>query len=313
MYNTKYVFVTGGVTSSLGKGIISSSLAVLLKSRGYKVTIQKLDPYINIDPGTLNPYEHGECYVTEDGAETDLDLGHYERFTNVRTSQANNVTTGRIYQAVIEKERKGDYLGGTVQVIPHITDEIKRRVKLLGETGEYDFVISGKAIGEAIKIINNDDEDVEIFVNKKLASLSLDGYTLVSRLVEGEFMSFEKVVKKEYSQELVIKTREIIDIIERISIVINDRFATPVKCQIDKNLINFSCSSSLGRATDIYEIELEGKEFEIGVNPQYLLDALRACEADSVRMKFNGGGAGFIIEPIESDSFMYMIMPIILK
>ena len=119
MYNTKYVFVTGGVTSSLGKGIISSSLAVLLKSRGYKVTIQKLDPYINIDPGTLNPYEHGECYVTEDGAETDLDLGHYERFTNVRTSQANNVTTGRIYQAVIEKERKGDYLGGTVQVIPH--------------------------------------------------------------------------------------------------------------------------------------------------------------------------------------------------
>ena len=139
MYNTKYVFVTGGVTSSLGKGIISSSLAVLLKSRGYKVTIQKLDPYINIDPGTLNPYEHGECYVTEDGAETDLDLGHYERFTNVRTSQANNVTTGRIYQAVIEKERKGDYLGGTVQVIPHITDEIKRRIKLLGETGEYDF------------------------------------------------------------------------------------------------------------------------------------------------------------------------------
>lgn len=150
MHNTKYIFVTGGVTSSLGKGIISSSLAVLLKSRGYKVTIQKLDPYINIDPGTLNPYEHGECYVTEDGAETDLDLGHYERFTNVRTSQANNVTTGRIYQAVIEKERKGDYLGGTVQVIPHITDEIKRRVKLLGETGEYDFVITeiGGTVGD---------------------------------------------------------------------------------------------------------------------------------------------------------------------
>ena len=133
MLNTKYIFVTGGVTSSLGKGIISSSLAVLLKSRGYSVTIQKLDPYINIDPGTLNPYEHGECYVTEDGAETDLDLGHYERFTNVRTSQANNVTTGRIYQSVIEKERRGDYLGGTVQVIPHITDEIKRRIKLLGQ------------------------------------------------------------------------------------------------------------------------------------------------------------------------------------
>ena len=137
MINTKYIFVTGGVTSSLGKGIISSSLAVLLKSRGYSVTIQKLDPYINIDPGTLNPYEHGECYVTEDGAETDLDLGHYERFTNVRTSQANNVTTGRIYQTVIEKERKGDYLGGTVQVIPHITDEIKRRIKLLSQQGKY--------------------------------------------------------------------------------------------------------------------------------------------------------------------------------
>ena len=142
MLNTKYIFVTGGVTSSLGKGIISSSLAVLLKSRGYSVTIQKLDPYINIDPGTLNPYEHGECYVTEDGAETDLDLGHYERFTNTRTSQANNVTTGRIYQSVIEKERHGDYLGGTVQVIPHITDEIKRRIKLLGQDGKYDFVIT---------------------------------------------------------------------------------------------------------------------------------------------------------------------------
>lgn len=150
MLNTKYIFVTGGVTSSLGKGIISSSLAVLLKSRGYSVTIQKLDPYINIDPGTLNPYEHGECYVTEDGAETDLDLGHYERFTNVRTSQANNVTTGRIYQSVIEKERRGDYLGGTVQVIPHITDEIKRRIKLLGQEGRYDFVITeiGGTVGD---------------------------------------------------------------------------------------------------------------------------------------------------------------------
>ncbi len=150
MLNTKYIFVTGGVTSSLGKGIISSSLAVLLKSRGYSVTIQKLDPYINVDPGTLNPYEHGECYVTEDGAETDLDLGHYERFTNVRTSQANNVTTGRIYQSVIEKERRGDYLGGTVQVIPHITDEIKRRIKLLGQDGKYDFVITeiGGVVGD---------------------------------------------------------------------------------------------------------------------------------------------------------------------
>ncbi len=126
MADVKFVFVTGGVTSSLGKGTLAASLAMLLQARGYSVTIQKLDPYINIDPGTLNPYEHGECFVTLDGAETDLDLGHYERFLNVPTSQANNVTTGRIYQTVIEKERKGDYLGITVQVIPHITDEIKR-------------------------------------------------------------------------------------------------------------------------------------------------------------------------------------------
>ncbi|MBD3638856.1 MAG: CTP synthase [Crocinitomicaceae bacterium] len=148
--STKYIFVTGGVTSSLGKGIISASLAKLLQARGYSVTIQKLDPYINIDPGTLNPYEHGECYVTNDGAETDLDLGHYERFLNVTTSQANNVTTGRIYQSVIEKERKGEFLGKTVQVIPHITDEIKRRIQILAQSGEYDFVITeiGGTVGD---------------------------------------------------------------------------------------------------------------------------------------------------------------------
>lgn len=147
---SRYIFVTGGVTSSLGKGIISASLAKLLQARGYKVTIQKLDPYINIDPGTLNPYEHGECYVTEDGAETDLDLGHYERFLNTPTSQANNVTTGKIYQAVIEKERRGDYLGETVQVIPHITDEIKYRIRLLGDSGTYDIVITeiGGTVGD---------------------------------------------------------------------------------------------------------------------------------------------------------------------
>lgn len=146
----KYVFVTGGVTSSLGKGIIAASLAKLLQARGFKVTIQKLDPYINIDPGTLNPYEHGECYVTEDGAETDLDLGHYERFLNIPTSQANNVTTGRIYQTVINKERKGDYLGKTVQVVPHITNEIKRRVQLLGKSNEYDIIITeiGGTVGD---------------------------------------------------------------------------------------------------------------------------------------------------------------------
>ena len=150
MPNSKYVFVTGGVTSSLGKGIISASLAKLLQARGLRTTIQKFDPYINVDPGTLNPYEHGECYVTDDGAETDLDLGHYERFLNVKTSQANNVTTGRIYQSVIEKERRGDFLGKTVQVIPHITNEIKDRMQLLGGSGEHDIVITeiGGTVGD---------------------------------------------------------------------------------------------------------------------------------------------------------------------
>jgi CTP synthase len=147
---SKFIFVTGGVTSSLGKGIVAASLAKLLQARGLRVTIQKFDPYINVDPGTLNPYEHGECYVTEDGAETDLDLGHYERFLNIHTSQANNVTTGRIYQTVINKEREGSYLGKTVQVVPHITDEIKRRMKLLGESGDFDIVITeiGGTVGD---------------------------------------------------------------------------------------------------------------------------------------------------------------------
>src|ERR1700756_3515701 len=140
--NTKFIFVTGGVTSSLGKGIISASLAKLLQARGYTATIQKLDPYINVDPGTLNPYEHGECYVTDDGAETDLDLGHYERFLNVPTSRANNVTTGRIYQNVIEKERRGDYLGKTVQVIPHVTDEIKSRIQRIAKEPTGDVIIT---------------------------------------------------------------------------------------------------------------------------------------------------------------------------
>lgn len=150
MASAKYIFVTGGVTSSLGKGIIAASLGKLLQARGYSVTIQKFDPYINIDPGTLNPYEHGECYVTNDGAETDLDLGHYERFLNTPTSQTNNITTGRIYNNVITKERRGDYLGKTVQVIPHITDEIKRNVYRLGENGDFDFVITeiGGCVGD---------------------------------------------------------------------------------------------------------------------------------------------------------------------
>ena len=150
MSTAKYIFVTGGVTSSLGKGIIAASLGKLLQARGFKVTLQKFDPYINIDPGTLNPYEHGECYVTDDGAETDLDLGHYERFLNISTSRANNITTGRIYNNVITKERKGEYLGKTVQVVPHITDEIKRNIFLLGESGEFDFVITeiGGSVGD---------------------------------------------------------------------------------------------------------------------------------------------------------------------
>jgi len=150
MSEVKYIFVTGGVTSSLGKGIVAASLAKLLQAQDFSVTIQKLDPYINVDPGTLNPYEHGECYVTEDGAETDLDLGHYERFLNINTSQANNVTTGRVYQSVIEKERRGEFLGKTVQVVPHITNEIKERVMLLGDSGDYDVIITeiGGTVGD---------------------------------------------------------------------------------------------------------------------------------------------------------------------
>ena len=175
---TKYIFVTGGVTSSLGKGIISASLGKLLTARGYSVTIQKLDPYINVDPGTMNPYEHGECFVTDDGAETDLDLGHYERFLNNSTSQANNVTTGRIYQTVIRKERKGDYLGKTVQIIPHITDEIKRRIQLLGNTGTFDFVITeiGGTVGdiealpyiEAVRQLKWELENSALFIHLTL-------------------------------------------------------------------------------------------------------------------------------------------------
>ena len=150
MPDIKYIFVTGGVSSSLGKGIIAASLAKLLQGQDFRVTIQKFDPYINVDPGTLNPYEHGECYVTDDGAETDLDLGHYERFLSIKTSQANNVTTGRVYQSVIEKERKGLFLGKTVQVIPHITNEIKERMQLLGKSGEFDIVITeiGGTVGD---------------------------------------------------------------------------------------------------------------------------------------------------------------------
>ena len=179
----KYIFVTGGVASSLGKGIISASIARLLQARGYSVTIQKLDPYINVDPGTLNPYEHGECYVTEDGAETDLDLGHYERFTNQPTSKSNNVTTGRIYKSVIEKERKGEYLGKTVQVIPHITDEIKRRIQLLAQTKK---VISGSKEGydAELALLREKHTETEDRIKRLVESLSVASETSAKYVME---------------------------------------------------------------------------------------------------------------------------------
>ncbi len=193
----KYIFVTGGVTSSLGKGIVSSSLATLLQARGFSVTIQKLDPYINVDPGTLNPYEHGECYVTEDGAETDLDLGHYERFLNIPTSQANNVTTGRIYQTVINKERHGDYLGETVQVIPHITDEIKRCIRHLGETGRYDFVIT--EIGGTV----GDIESLPYIESVRQMKWENEGMTLVIHLTLVPYLSAAGELKTKPTQHSV--------------------------------------------------------------------------------------------------------------
>ncbi len=196
MKETNYIFITGGVTSSLGKGIISSSLAKLLKARGFSVTIQKLDPYINIDPGTLNPYEHGECFVTDDGAETDLDLGHYERFTDVRTSQANNVTTGRIYQTVIDKERRGDYLGKTVQIIPHITDEIQRRIRLLGKE-DYDFVIT--EIGGTV----GDIESFPYIEAIRQLKWNLEGRTIVIHLTLVPYLSTSKELKTKPTQHSV--------------------------------------------------------------------------------------------------------------
>ncbi|MCC8114056.1 MAG: CTP synthase [Bacteroidales bacterium] len=199
---TKYIFVTGGVVSSLGKGIISSSLACLLKARGYRVTIQKFDPYINIDPGTLNPYEHGECYVTADGTETDLDLGHYERFTNVHTSRANNITTGRIYQNVIDKERRGDYLGKTVQIVPHITDEIKRNVKLIGNTGDYDFIIT--EIGGTV----GDIESLPFLEAVRQLRWELGDNALCIHLTYVPFLGAAKELKTKPTQHSVKKLQE---------------------------------------------------------------------------------------------------------
>lgn len=201
--NTKYIFVTGGVVSSLGKGIISSSLANLLKARGFRVTIQKFDPYINIDPGTLNPYEHGECYVTVDGHEADLDLGHYERFTNVETTRANNVTTGRIYQSVIDKERRGDYLGRTVQIVPHITDEIKRNVKALGNTGRFDFVIT--EIGGVV----GDIESLPFLESVRQLRWELGQDALCIHLTYVPFIAAAKELKTKPTQHSVKKLQEV--------------------------------------------------------------------------------------------------------
>ncbi len=199
----KYIFVTGGVVSSLGKGIISSSLANLLAARGFRVTIQKFDPYINIDPGTLNPYEHGECYVTVDGHEADLDLGHYERFTNIRTTRANNVTTGRIYQSVIDKERRGDYLGKTVQIVPHITDEIKRNVKQLGNTGDFDFIIT--EIGGVV----GDIESLPFLEAVRQLRWELGRDSLVIHLTYVPFIAAAKELKTKPTQHSVKKLQEL--------------------------------------------------------------------------------------------------------
>lgn len=201
--DTKYIFVTGGVVSSLGKGIISASLAKLLQARGYNVTIQKFDPYINIDPGTLNPYEHGECYVTVDGHEADLDLGHYERFTNIRTTRANNITTGRIYQNVINKERRGDYLGKTVQIIPHITDEIKRNVKLLGTKNEFDFVIT--EIGGTV----GDIESLPFLESVRQLKWELGKSCLCIHLTYVPFIAAAKEVKTKPTQHSVKQLQEV--------------------------------------------------------------------------------------------------------
>ncbi len=200
---TKYIFVTGGVVSSLGKGIISSSLANLLIARGYRVTTQKFDPYINIDPGTLNPYEHGECYVTVDGHEADLDLGHYERFTDIHTTRANNITTGRIYQAVIDKERRGDYLGKTVQIVPHITDEIKRAVKALGNSGNFDFIIT--EIGGVV----GDIESLPFLEAVRQLRWELGDSSLCIHLTYVPFIAAAKELKTKPTQHSVKKLQEL--------------------------------------------------------------------------------------------------------
>ena len=187
------------------------------------------------------------------------------------------------------------------------------RKEQISTGGNFNFVISGKAIGEAVKIITDDEADVEIYVSRKLASFNIEGYTMVSRLLEGEFLNFERALPKEHFQQITVKTRDIVDIIERISLVVSDKFTTPIRCRIDSSVTTFTCISSVGRAVDTYDTELSGEPFEIGINSQYLLEALRACETDEVIMKFKGSKEGFVIEPLNSDSFIYMIMPMMLK
>lgn len=252
---TKYIFVTGGVASSLGKGIISASLGKLLQARGYSVTIQKLDPYLNIDPGTLNPYEHGECYVTKDGAETDLDLGHYERFLNVKTTQANNVTTGRIYQSVIEKERRGDYLGKTVQIIPHITDEIKRRVKLLGSKNEYDFVIT--EIGGTV----GDIESLPFIESVRQLKYEMEGRCIVIHLTLVPYLAASGEMKTkptQHSVKMLLETGIQPDILvlrteRELSADLKRKVA--LFCNVDNDSVVESCDVST-----IYEVPIKMQE-----------------------------------------------------
>ena len=237
MADTRYIFVTGGVVSSLGKGIVSASLGKLLQARGYRVTIQKFDPYINIDSGTLNPYEHGECYVTNDGHEADLDLGHYERFLNIPTSKANNITTGRIYRNVIDRERKGDFLGKTVQVVPHITDEIKRNIMLLGNTGEYDFVIT--EIGGTV----GDIESLPYIESVRQLRWELGKNCLCVHLTYVPYLAAAKEVKTKPTQHSVKTLQEqgiqpqILVLRTENELSDNIRHKTALFCNVDENAV----------------------------------------------------------------------------
>ena len=275
MNSTKYIFVTGGVTSSLGKGIISASLASLLKARGHSVAIQKLDPYINVDPGTLNPYEHGECYVTEDGAETDLDLGHYERFTNEPTSQANNVTTGRIYQSVIERERRGDFLGSTVQVVPHITNEIKERIKILGEKKKYEFVIT--EIGGTV----GDIESFPFIEAVRQMKWALGKNCIVIHLTFVPYLAAAGELKTKPTQHSVKKMLEqgvqpdIIVCRSERHINQNIREKIALFCNVEPNCVVESIDAST-----IYEVPLLMREEKLDIQVLKKLDIPLNTEAD---------------------------------